>query len=729
MTTLARITGRILRRGQVAITSDDLAIRIGDGETPGEQLPVLAADRFATAEAIDDAGSEVGVAVRDAAGETQWDPGKLPGADGFWDAQRQFGYDVKADGDAVSTWPNLVTGGPSLTQGTASKQPRFRSREGAWETGSVMNALGVLQATMEGATPAECGWESENVANGTVALSTAEAASGTKSLAVTAVGAGSWPVARFVSVGLGSLVEMRQAKLVPVTIELKTKAVTTPRNVWVIAQWRDWNNVAVGADASINAGNNSTAGWTRAIHANVPRPNANAAFLSVSVMFANCANGEVHRVDEAAVYIGQTVAPPVWSAPRDSNRVSAVQFDGIDDCLSTTDIKTIAPRTEWYVAGFSQWDRLTGTIIGSTDGAAQPRLAAAATTAGSPLAASGTATLADDSHAVGLKLVIVEHNGADSSIEVDGHRVTGELGSLQRIGLRLGNNAAETSPARCEIGALGICRGLLSEADKARLRRWAWWHFGTRAVRWADEFDGPAGSAPDPTKWTYDLGGGGWGNSELQSYTSSRQNADLDGAGNLRIRARRESTGPNTYTSARLKTQGLAEFLPTSRIEARVDHAAGAGIWPAVWMMGTSLPVVGWPMCGEIDLMEIGKEPTGEAITCTVHSPKWDGSSRQLDYWVRTVSGLATGYHIYTLEWHHDAAGETRRGLRIRVDGRPFVDLAPTDLEADYRWADGPMFLLLNMAVGGTFTGNTEPPGSTIGTIATTLIDWVRYSR
>src|SRR3989441_7416959 len=130
---------------------------------------------------------------------------------------------------------------------------------------------------------------------------------------------------------------------------------------------------------------------------------------------------------------------------------------------------------------------------------------------------------------------------------------------------------------------------------------------------WSDEFSGPDGSSPDSSKWTYDIGGNGWGNNELEYYTNRTQNAQIKG-GNLVITAQQEAyTGADgvirNYTSARLKTQGLFSQA-YGRFEARIKIPAGQGMWPAFWMLGNDITSVGWPKCGEIDIMEnIDKEP------------------------------------------------------------------------------------------------------------------------
>jgi beta-glucanase (GH16 family) len=130
---------------------------------------------------------------------------------------------------------------------------------------------------------------------------------------------------------------------------------------------------------------------------------------------------------------------------------------------------------------------------------------------------------------------------------------------------------------------------------------------------WSDEFNGKNGSLPDPSKWTYDIGGSSWDNRELEYYTHRPENARIED-GRLVITAREEEyAGPDgakfKYTSARLKTQGLFSQA-YGRFEARIKVPAGQGIWPAFWMLGDNFGSAGWPKCGEIDIMEsVGKEP------------------------------------------------------------------------------------------------------------------------
>ena len=126
---------------------------------------------------------------------------------------------------------------------------------------------------------------------------------------------------------------------------------------------------------------------------------------------------------------------------------------------------------------------------------------------------------------------------------------------------------------------------------------------------WSDEFNGAAGTPPDPTKWNYDLGANGWGNGELENYTNSTDNAFQDGNGNLVIRAIRDSSGH--FTSARLQSGSPGASTHTADgnwqyglVEARIKLPFGHGVWPAFWMLGENIGTVNWPACGEIDIME-----------------------------------------------------------------------------------------------------------------------------
>ena len=234
---------------------------------------------------------------------------------------------------------------------------------------------------------------------------------------------------------------------------------------------------------------------------------------------------------------------------------------------------------------------------------------------------------------------------------------------------------------------------------------------------WSDEFNGPAGTAPDRNKWTYDLGADGWGNQELETYTSSRENSYLDGAGNLVIEARQAA--PGRYTSARLKTQ--AKFtMEYGRVEARIKLPAGQGIWPAFWMLGADVPEAGWPKCGEIDIMEnIGREPS--MVHGTVHGPGYSGGGGiGRSYSLAAGQRFADDYHVFAIEWSENA-------VRFFVDRNLYQTVTPKSLPHGAAWVfRHPFFLLLNVAVGGSWPGN---PDTTTSFPQKMLIDYVRVYR
>ncbi|MBL9172336.1 MAG: glycoside hydrolase family 16 protein [Verrucomicrobiales bacterium] len=240
---------------------------------------------------------------------------------------------------------------------------------------------------------------------------------------------------------------------------------------------------------------------------------------------------------------------------------------------------------------------------------------------------------------------------------------------------------------------------------------------------WSDEFNQPDGSAPDPSRWVFDLGGNGWGNEELQTYTARRENSRIE-KGHLVIEARRESfTGPDQrrreFTSARLKT--LGRFSVTyGRIEARIQVPKGKGLWPAFWTLGTNVTTVGWPRCGEIDILEnIGREP--DQVHGTVHGPGYSaGAGPTRAYRLPGGTPFADAFHVYSVEWD-------LRQIRWFVDDTPYFTLTPAQLPSGTDWVfDQPQFLLLNLAVGGRWPG---PPDASTPLPQEMKVDYVRVYR
>jgi len=244
---------------------------------------------------------------------------------------------------------------------------------------------------------------------------------------------------------------------------------------------------------------------------------------------------------------------------------------------------------------------------------------------------------------------------------------------------------------------------------------------------WSDEFSGPDGSAPDPSKWTYDTGGKGWGNTELECYTNRLQNAQIN-RGNLVITAQQENApfvcsdgSTNSYTSARLKTQGLFSQA-YGRFEARIKVSAGQGMWPAFWMLGKDITTAGWPTCGEIDIMEnIGKEPG--TVHGSLHGPST--TTRTSDatsiFTLPAGQAFADDFHLFAVEWE-------RGVVRFYVDSNLYATFTESQWPAGGTWVfDHPFFIILNVAVGGNWPGS--PDSSTVFP-RHLLVDYVRvYTR
>ena len=238
---------------------------------------------------------------------------------------------------------------------------------------------------------------------------------------------------------------------------------------------------------------------------------------------------------------------------------------------------------------------------------------------------------------------------------------------------------------------------------------------------WSDEFSGPDGSAPDSSKWTYDVGGKGWGNDELECYTSHLENAQVQG-GNLVITAQKENLtcsdgAANNYTSARLKTQGLFSQA-YGRFEARIKIPAGPGMWPAFWMLGDNVTSVGWPACGEIDIMEnVGKEP--DTAHASLHGPSTNArlSNATAPFRLPSEQALANRFHLYAAEWEPGT-------VRFYVDSDLYATFTEGTWPAGGTWVfDHPFFLILNLAVGGTWPGS---PNSRTHFPQQMLVDYVR---
>lgn len=208
---------------------------------------------------------------------------------------------------------------------------------------------------------------------------------------------------------------------------------------------------------------------------------------------------------------------------------------------------------------------------------------------------------------------------------------------------------------------------------------------------WSDEFN--IDGAPDSSKWGYDLGAGGWGNGEAQYYTNSSNNVIVQG-GNLKITAKAENFSGSNYTSARLKSENKFEFT-YGKVEVRAKLPSGGGTWPAIWMLGQNYATNTWPACGEIDIME-HKGNVPDKIYGTLHYPGssgGNGNGNTID-----ISGASSQFHVYKAVWSPNS-------VRLYVDNVLFhtvINNGSLPFNADF-------FLILNVAMGGTFGGSISP--------------------
>ncbi len=255
------------------------------------------------------------------------------------------------------------------------------------------------------------------------------------------------------------------------------------------------------------------------------------------------------------------------------------------------------------------------------------------------------------------------------------------------------------------------------DADAGLLDGWV--------LTWSDEFAQPDGTPVDPAKWNQVVGAA-TSNNELEYYTGGSANAAVE-SGMLVITATTQgasaytcSYGACKYTSARINTQ--SKFAQEyGRFEARIRVPRGQGLWPAWWMEGDDKPSVGWPDCGEIDIMEnIGSTPSTDYGS--MHGPGYSGAHDLTgSYSLPDGAALADDFHVYAVEWDPT-------GVRFFLDQVLFETRTPADVPDGDTWVyDRPFFLILNVAVGGNWPGN---PDTTTSFPQTMHVDYVRvYSK
>ena len=234
---------------------------------------------------------------------------------------------------------------------------------------------------------------------------------------------------------------------------------------------------------------------------------------------------------------------------------------------------------------------------------------------------------------------------------------------------------------------------------------------------WQDEFEGDSINSEN---WSFQLGTGsqfgltGWGNNELQYYTDRERNTYLDN-GNLVIEAHQESFQGQPYTSARLVTKDK-KVWKNGKIEIKAKMPETQGVWPALWMLPQENKYGGWPASGEIDIMELlGHQP--DIVHGTIHFGNSFNDKGSISGIIKDTEGtFASDFHVYSIEWDS-------RGIQWLLDGEPYHEATPADVEP-YSWPfDEPFYLLFNIAVGGNWPG--YPDNSTIMP-QRMMVDYVR---
>lgn len=232
-------------------------------------------------------------------------------------------------------------------------------------------------------------------------------------------------------------------------------------------------------------------------------------------------------------------------------------------------------------------------------------------------------------------------------------------------------------------------------------------------LQWNDEFNGNSLNTND---WNYEIGNGsgGWGNNELEYYTNSPKNVFVSN-GNLIIEARKESISGFNYSSARLTTQNKKSFT-YGRVDIRAKLPKTKAIWPALWMLGNNISTVGWPACGEIDIMELlGQEPSKMYGTLHYGASSATHGQKGSSY---TLNGASfyDQFHVFSMVWQQDK-------IQLYVDDSLFLTVNKTDVGSSPYPFNAPFFFIFNVAVGGNWPGS---PDATTTFPQRMIVDYVR---
>ena len=245
----------------------------------------------------------------------------------------------------------------------------------------------------------------------------------------------------------------------------------------------------------------------------------------------------------------------------------------------------------------------------------------------------------------------------------------------------------------------------------------------TKKLLWSQEFNEAAGTPPNAKFFKYDLGGGGWGNKEMQWYTEDA--VQTNGAGQLVISATKippaadsdlpyNCFGDCQYFSGRINTQGKVRFK-YGRLEARIKMPEGTGVWPAFWLLGSNIVAKSWPTSGEIDVVELrGREANRDIATA--HGPGYSGANGKSGVFTAS-SSLANDFHNYAIEWAPNK-------ITWFLDGKQFHSITPSSVKPNTYVFNQDFFLILNVAMGGEFDGGQLD--SSIDK-AEMKIDYLRY--
>lgn len=248
--------------------------------------------------------------------------------------------------------------------------------------------------------------------------------------------------------------------------------------------------------------------------------------------------------------------------------------------------------------------------------------------------------------------------------------------------------------------------------------------WGEYALVWSDEFDG---TELNTQNWTIEVNGSGGGNQEKQYYTDRAENLRIED-GNLIIEARKENYNNREYTSARINSREKRAFK-YGKIEARIMFPKGGGTWPAFWMMGNDYSKVGWPKCGEIDIIEhVGNQP--RMASFATHTPYKNGTKGNNWSSRSYMDGLEEAYHVYGIEWVEDDYNGMDR-IHFSIDGERLAAVMEDadHVDDNYYWPfNKEHFIIINLALGGNMGGTIDD--GIFSSPVLMKVDWVRvYQR